>query len=61
MTHVLMLRDGEVVASGPIDRTLTSANLSDCFGLPVDCSSAATTADSVRGRHEIAAAAPDPM
>jgi iron complex transport system ATP-binding protein len=35
MTHVLMLRDGEVVASGPIQRTLTSANLSDCFGLPL--------------------------
>jgi iron complex transport system ATP-binding protein len=35
MTHVLMLRDGNVVASGPIDRTLTSANLSDCFGLPL--------------------------
>ena len=35
MTHVLMLRDGNIVASGPIDRTLTSANLSDCFGLPL--------------------------
>jgi iron complex transport system ATP-binding protein len=35
MTHVLMLREGEVVASGPIQRTLTSANLSDCFGLPL--------------------------
>jgi iron complex transport system ATP-binding protein len=35
MTHVLMLRDGNVVASGPVDRTLTSANLSDCFGLPL--------------------------
>lgn len=32
-THVLMLRDGAVVASGPIDTTLTSANLSACFGL----------------------------
>lgn len=32
-THVLMLRDGAVVASGPIDDTLTSANLSTCFGL----------------------------
>ena len=35
MTHVLMLREGNVVASGPIQRTLTSANLSDCFGLPL--------------------------
>lgn len=35
MTHVLMLRDGEVVARGPIGRTLTSATLSECFGLPL--------------------------
>ena len=33
MTHVLMLREGEVVASGPIGRDLTSANLSECFGM----------------------------
>ena len=33
MTHVLMLREGQVVASGPIGRVLTSANLSDCFGV----------------------------
>jgi iron complex transport system ATP-binding protein len=33
MTHVLMLRDGVVIASGPLGRTLTSANLSQCFGL----------------------------
>ena len=33
MTHVLMLRDGRVAASGPIDRTLTSASLSECFGM----------------------------
>ena len=31
MTHVLMLRQGEVVARGPIESTLTSAALSDCF------------------------------
>lgn len=31
MTHVLMLRQGQVVARGPIDTTLTSAALSDCF------------------------------
>jgi iron complex transport system ATP-binding protein len=35
MTHVLMLRDGEVVVAGPIGRNLTSANLSDCFGMPL--------------------------
>ena len=31
MTHVLMLRHGQVVARGPIETTLTSAALSDCF------------------------------
>jgi len=35
MTHVLMLRDGEVVARGPIDRTLRASALSECFGLPL--------------------------
>ena len=28
-THVLLLRAGEVVAAGPLDRTLTEANLGD--------------------------------
>lgn len=32
-THALLLRDGTTLASGPIERTLTSANLSACFGL----------------------------
>ena len=31
MTHVLMLRRGEIVARGPIGRTLTSDALSECF------------------------------
>ena len=31
MTHTLLLRHGEVVARGPIDDTLTSEALSDCF------------------------------
>ena len=35
MTHVLMLSEGRVVAIGPIARTLTSANLSRCFGMPL--------------------------
>jgi iron complex transport system ATP-binding protein len=35
MTHALMLRDGKVVVSGPIERTLTSTNLSECFGMPL--------------------------
>ncbi len=36
MTHVLMLREGKVVAAGPMDRALTSANLSACFGLDLE-------------------------
>lgn len=34
-THVLLIREGEVVAAGPIERTLTSAALSCTFGLPL--------------------------
>ncbi len=35
MTHVLMLREGKVVACGPDRRALTSASLSECFGMPL--------------------------
>jgi iron complex transport system ATP-binding protein len=35
MTHVLMLRDGKVIARGPLDEQLDSASLSECFGLPL--------------------------
>jgi spermidine/putrescine transport system ATP-binding protein len=35
MTDVLMLRDGNVVAKGPIGRALTSTSLSDCFNMPL--------------------------
>ena len=31
-THVLLLRDGRVVAQGPLESTLTAANLSSTFG-----------------------------
>ncbi len=34
-THVLLLRDGEVVASGPLDEALTAENLSATFGLRI--------------------------
>ncbi|GAA2478773.1 ABC transporter ATP-binding protein [Streptomyces sp. NPDC059506] len=34
-THVLMIRQGKVVAAGPVDTELTSRNLSHCFGLPL--------------------------
>ncbi len=34
-THVLMLRQGQVVAAGPIFRVMTAENLSRCFGMPL--------------------------
>jgi len=34
-THVLMLRDGGVVAAGPIEETLTPQTLSATFGMPL--------------------------
>jgi iron complex transport system ATP-binding protein len=34
-THALLLRDGSVVAAGPIDETLTGELMSECFGLPL--------------------------
>ena len=35
ITHVLLLRDGAVVAAGPIEEVLTGEPLSRCFGLPL--------------------------
>jgi iron complex transport system ATP-binding protein len=35
-THVLLLREGRVVASGPIEATLTTPALEATFGLPLD-------------------------
>lgn len=35
-SHVLLLRHGAVVASGPLATTLTSGNLSACFDLPLE-------------------------
>ncbi|MEC7916660.1 MAG: ATP-binding cassette domain-containing protein [Actinomycetota bacterium] len=35
-THGLLLRDGEVMASGPIDQVLTADSLSECFGLRLE-------------------------
>jgi iron complex transport system ATP-binding protein len=34
-THVLLLADGRLFAAGPIEETLTSANLSSLFGVPL--------------------------
>ncbi|UKA52414.1 ABC transporter ATP-binding protein [Arthrobacter sp. FW305-BF8] len=35
-THAMLMRDGEVVAAGPVEEVLTSGNLSETFGLPLD-------------------------
>jgi iron complex transport system ATP-binding protein len=34
-THALLLRQGSVIASGPSELTLTSENLSACYGFPL--------------------------
>jgi len=34
-THALLLRQAQVVAGGPIEETLTAANLSSTFGMPL--------------------------
>ena len=34
-THAMLLRDGEVTASGPVAQTLTSDEISACFDHPV--------------------------
>jgi iron complex transport system ATP-binding protein len=35
-THALLLRRGEAVAAGPIDETVTAANVASCFDVPLD-------------------------
>ena len=35
ITHALLLREGRKIAAGPIDETLTAANLSEAFDLPL--------------------------
>ncbi|MGO1975439.1 MAG: ABC transporter ATP-binding protein [Propionibacteriaceae bacterium] len=40
VTHALLLRQGEVVAAGPIEETLTSATMSATFGLELSISRA---------------------
>ena len=34
-THVLLLREGRVVAAGPLAETLTAENLTEAFGAPI--------------------------
>ena len=38
-THVMLIRDGAVVAAGPIAETLTAQALTDTFGMPITLSS----------------------
>ena len=35
-THALLLREGRVVAAGPIPETITSERIGETFGLPVE-------------------------
>lgn len=37
-THVLMLREGQVIASGPIEQTITAENLEKTYGMTFDLS-----------------------
>jgi iron complex transport system ATP-binding protein len=37
-THAMLMRDGQMVAAGPLHETLTSQNLSETYGMPVDLS-----------------------
>jgi iron complex transport system ATP-binding protein len=40
-THVLLLRNGRIVAAGPLEATLTEAALTAAFGLPLVLTTAA--------------------
>ncbi len=43
VTHALLLRDGAVLAQGPVDEMITSELVSECFGFPI-------TVDTLDGR-----------
>jgi iron complex transport system ATP-binding protein len=34
-THALLLREGAVIAQGPVEETITSEHVSECFGFDV--------------------------
>ena len=38
-THVLLMRDGRIIASGPLSETLTSEALTETFGMKISLSS----------------------
>ena len=35
-SHAMLLKNGQILESGPINDTLTSKNLSECFGIPIE-------------------------
>jgi iron complex transport system ATP-binding protein len=35
-THALILKDGQISASGPITQTLTTEKLSEAYGIPLE-------------------------
>jgi iron complex transport system ATP-binding protein len=35
-THALVLNQGKIIASGPINQTLTTEKLSEAYGLPLE-------------------------
>src|SRR5690606_10562597 len=37
-THVLLIRDGGIVAAGPIEETLSADSLTEAFGMPITVS-----------------------
>ena len=54
-THALLLRSGQVVAAGPLEETLTEANLSETFGmsLALDHADGRWSARSRTGVHRL--------
>jgi len=48
-THTALLRDGGLVAAGPVEDVLTDAALSDCFGMPISVARRAGRWSAVAG------------
>ncbi len=36
ITHALLMAEGRIISAGPLDETLTAANMSQTFGLPLE-------------------------
>ncbi|WP_062296103.1 ABC transporter ATP-binding protein [Demequina maris] len=48
-THVMLLREGQIVAAGPIAETLTSQALTQTYGMPVELTAAGGRYSARRG------------